>query len=348
MVTVDSEIVPLVRPSFPSYLDFGQRWSLATGRTGQFSNFGVLFDEAQERLSSLTGRYAIPVSTGTAAVELAIAAAEASYGHGVDIAFEAFTFQATHLAAEHVSEVRRGHGDGYVFPIRTNQSVARGGKGELGVVVRTIPFGMGRDWSHNDDRCQLVIDAAGAFDPITIRELPERAFIACSFHATKSYPIGEGGCVFLPKGTSWAAKTIQAAMNFGFDSKRNVLRGWATNAKLDELRCSILIEQLERVGYFTERSRRIREHVKAIVQSPGTRTWAPYALGYSQSLVVVAHADPAKLVTALFEAGFIARRVYHPFISADHLTYDEQRLVALPSDMTDDELHNLIVAMRKI
>lgn len=328
-----SKLVPLVRPSFPSFDTFGPRWENSTAASGVFSNFGPLYGECVERLSKMTGRYAIPVSTGTAAVELAIAAAQAGFGHGVDAAFEAFTFQATKLALDHVIE-------GYTAPIRTGHPV----NGDIGIVVRTAHFGAAREWQ--DSKAPLVIDAAGAFSPDAIKAMPEHAFIAVSFHATKNFPIGEGGCVFLPRGTGWAAKTIQAAMNFGFDSKRNVLRGWATNAKLDELRCAVLLAQLDRESFFAERSRRICDHVKRICQTPGTRVWAPYRFGIAQSLAVVAHADPQALVDALAAAGFVARRVYHPFVSADFLTYDEARLVALPSDMTDDELHTMIVTLK--
>lgn len=329
-----SKPVPLVRPSFPSFDTFGPVWERETFESGQFSNFGPLYDKCVVKLSKMTGRFAIPVSTGTAAVELAIAAAQASYGHGVDVAYEAFTFKATQLAAQHVAE-------GYVAAMRTNEQV----KGDIGVVVRTLPFGCNRQFQH-DDKAQLVIDAAGGFDADTISSMPDRAFIAVSFHATKNYPIGEGGCVFLPRGTSWATKTIEAAMNFGFDSKRNVMRGWATNAKLDELRCAVLLAQLDRTSYFRSRSARIVQHVRTIANSVPL-VWVPYNLnGLSQSLAVIAHKHPQDLVEGLARAGFVARRVYHPFISEDLLTYDEQRLVALPSDMTDDELHNIIVAMK--
>jgi len=329
-MTADSDLIPLVRPSFPAVSTFSDRWEAATKKTGVFSNFGELWHSAQLRLSELTGRFAIPVSTGTHAVTLAIAAAEATFGEAATVAFEAFTFQATALAARRIDPGAAKARTGF-----DNEALQRD------IVVRTIPFGMRRYIEKKKNEGVLVIDAAGAFHPDAIKQYPAEAYVAVSFHATKNFPIGEGGCVFLPRGASYAARTIMAAMNFGFDDRRNVLPGYATNAKLDELRCALLLAQLDRAEHFAARSARIRETVKAVCAASGGTAWAPYELGVAQSLAVVAHRDPAQLVETLFENGFVARRVFHPHLSEHLLTYDEQRLVAIPSDCTDVEIEQM-------
>ncbi len=326
-------VVPLVRPSFPPLSAFVPLWDETTANTGQFSNFGALWSHAAEMIEEMTDRIAIPCSSGTSAVALAIAAAKQALGFAeVGVAFEAFTFQATAIAARQVCP--------FVSPIRSGAPVKH-----RDIVVRTIPFGMGRKFQPEMDGVQLVIDAAGAFHPDEISNYPADAFVACSFHSTKNFPIGEGGVVLLPKHATWAADTIRAAMNFGMDPERNIKPGWATNAKLDELHSSILIAQLRRGQYFAARSARIAA-TSRLIAGECVDFWLPYDTGRAQSLVVVAHKDPDTIVRELALVGFVARRVYHPHVEPGLLTYDEARLVALPSDMVNDECNRLIEAMK--
>lgn len=323
--------VPLVRPSFPPIEAFAHLWEAATMASHQFSNFGTLWHDAADLLSKMTGRIALPCSNGTEAVALAV------HALGVNqVAFEGFTFEATRIACRRLdiqpTVLRTNAGD------ETYDELA---------IVRTIPFGSKRRFVESRPGKNLVIDAAGAFGGDFFASLPDDAFIACSFHATKNFPIGEGGCVFLPAHANWAIESVTAAMNFGIDGKRNLLPGYRTNAKLDEMRCAILLAQLERVDYFARRSARIVRHSQDIANG-GCGAWLPYRPGDAQSLVVVAYKDPDVLVRGLADAGFTARRVYHPYVKESVLFYDEARLVALPSDMSDDELTKIIATMKGI
>lgn len=323
-------MIPLVRPSFPDPETWLPRWKEATGGSNQYTNFGPLWKEAARRLSEETGRIAIPVSSGTEAVALAIsAAAESLYLEDPVIYYEAFTFAATRAAA-----VRNG----YAIAKRTDFV-----QDTTAIVVRTIPFGSARTIK-SEPTGSLVIDAAGAFHPDGLGMYPKDAFIACSFHATKNFPIGEGGCVFLPPNAAWAERSVLSSMNFALLGHRNQ---YATNAKLDELHCAILLAQLDRKEYFADRSHRIRmaSRMLALDCDP---IWKPYDVGTAQSLCVVAHKEPDRFVAELAIKGFTAKRVYYPYISGEALTYDEARLVALPSDTTDDELQALSDAIKEI
>lgn len=316
--------VPLVRPSLPDQATWLPKWQHATKLSGQFSNFGPMWHEVSARLSSMTGRIALPCSSGTEAVALGIVATAAD-----TVAYEAFTFEATGIAARRI--------DRHPTVLRTNAPA------EEECVVRTVPFGLHRTFRPEVGQTALVIDAAGAFDG-TLDTYPTDAVIACSFHATKNFPIGEGGCVFLPANCTWAVNTVKRAMNFGIDPATRELGGlyqYRSNAKLDELHCAMLLSQLDRVTYFRERSLRIRMHSQRLAEAiPGA--WLPYDPGRAQSLVVVVHRTPAELCETLERAGFIARPVYMPNRHESLLRYEESHLVAFPSDMTDAELEALI------
>ena len=306
-------------------------WRSSTEKSGQYSNFGPLWHAAAEQLSLITGRIALPCSSGTSAIAVAAALADTICWDDcvVDPRYEAFTFAATSLAAKQVNAFYR--------PIRTDAAVP-----DASSVIRTVPFGMQREFSaHKQD--VLIIDAAGAFGIDALQRYPECAIITCSFHATKNFPIGEGGCVFLPAGWERQAKLARAAMNFGMNEERKFERSlcWAGNAKLDELHCALLLAQLEGADYFAARSVRIAEDSK-ILASTITGASLPYSTGKWQSMVVVEHPFPDALCSRLIAGGFMARRMYHPFVDPELLSYEESHLVALPSDMVQEELEQLV------
>ncbi len=325
-------MIPLVRPSFPDMNKVLAQWRLSTDRSGQFSNFGPLWTKASERLSDITGMSAFPCSNGTEAVALAIVALRAQKGVR-HFKVEAFTFEATFAAAERF-------GAAFHSVVRSSDKRSDG----YGM-VRTLPFGSNR--RIGDASGLTVIDAAGAFGAEGAFAAGHAGPIACSFHATKNFPIGEGGCVLLPLEWDLGESAVLAAMNFGFDSdrKRQHRAVYATNAKLDELHCAILLAQLNRLDHFRDRSERIRKHAR-ILQQAITGLSITYELGAWQSLLVMQHADPDGLIRHMGTAGFVCRRVYCPNPYAEMFTEHERNLVALPSDMTTDELEMFAAAAR--
>lgn len=323
--------IPLVRPSLPDPARFIPMWEESTAKSGTYSNFGPLWQQAAAKLSKMAGRLAFPCSSGTEAVSLAIEATRAEKNiHCVEI--EAFTFEAGRIAAQRA--------DKHAFDIRSTDLQAPNA-----IVVRTIPFGSQRYFSgtaHKDEH--TVIDAAGAFGPGAFKDnVRDDKPIAVSFHATKNFPIGEGGAVLLPWEWEAGAAAVMRAMNFGFNEakERSEHYNYKTNAKIDELRCAMLISQLDRVDYFRERSARIRRHTLRIVERCSgyvEKITAPYQLGEWQSLVVIDCANAEQLGAGLAARGIASRRVYQPCRRPDLLEPHERELLALPSDCTNEEI----------
>jgi dTDP-4-amino-4,6-dideoxygalactose transaminase len=329
--------IPLVRPSLPDPRTFIPIWQEETERTGQYSNFGGLWEAAAYQLSELTGRRAIPVSSGTEAITLATYASMVHHDFW-DVTVEAFTFEAGRIAAERLGGVAEHIA---TTDTRTNKTV----------VVRTVPFGMHRAFTGRQfDGEATVVDAAGAFGPSMLANVRYNQPVAVSFHATKNFPIGEGGAVLLPKDWGVEADLIKRASNFGFNHARERYGSYATNAKLDELRCAMLLAQLERVEHFKARSQRIRRHTLRLIERcsdvPGIT--APYQLGAWQSLVVIGCNDAATLSARLADRGIASRRVFQPSPREDLLTPDQRNLLALPSDATDDELEHVAAAIEEV
>ncbi len=145
--------------------------------------------------------------------------------------------------------------------------------------------------------------------------------------------------MFLPMDWTVAAADMMESMNFGFDEfrRRSPRLEYVGNGKLDELRCALLLAQLDRVDYFKARSARIREHSQ-LLQAKIDNREVPYPLGAWQSLVVVQVRDVDKTIERLAAAGFVSRAVYSPNRYPDQLLPAERNLLALPSDMTPAEL----------
>lgn len=335
--------IPLVRPSFPEPEVFIPLWRKATQESGIYSNFGPLWWMAADKLSEMSDRLAIPVTSGTEAVALAALATQIErgvldYTPGV----EAFTFEAGRIAAERVMHIREPYG---VCEVMSHLPF----NGQ-GVCIRTIPFGSLRSFTGKQFEAEnTVIDAAGGFGPgaFTTNVRNDQA-VAVSFHATKNFPIGEGGAVLLPKTWKRGGEAVVQAMNFGFTQHRRqrITQHYATNAKLDEMRCAMLLAQLERADYFEARSARIRKHVLTLIANVD-QLRAPYALGKWQSLVVVQVDQLADAMGILADRGIACREVY-PTSRQDLLTDAEKNLLALPSDCTDDELAQVMDALREV
>lgn len=324
-------------------------WQSATQKSGQFTNFGPLWWIAADRLSEMTDRIALPVSSGTEAVTLAALATQVECANDdYAPAVEAFTFEATRIAFERV-QPHHDRAEWGMREIRSDSVLGVAG-GKTGIVIRTVPFGSHRDFTkHQFDGEPTVIDAAGGFGPGAFdSNVRKDQAVAVSFHATKNFPIGEGGAVLLPLTWKRGAEAVVQAMNFGFSQnrRRRIAAHYATNAKIDELRCAMLVAQLERADYFRQRCARIRKHTLKLIDHV-EQLRAPYQLGAWQSLVVVQVDRIGDAMGVLADARIACREVY-PTDRADLLTDAEKNLLALPSDCTDDELEIVAETLRGV
>ena len=98
------------------------------------------------------------------------------------------------------------------------------------------------EWCEKNNK-KLVIDGAATFG--TPGEHLRYGDAYCmSFHATKSLPVGEGGCVICPKGKE---KDIMQYINFGTGKDKRILSS-GLNAKVSEYTCAIALALLARIG----------------------------------------------------------------------------------------------------
>ena len=219
-----------MRPQLPSaerLLPYLQR----IDATRIYSNFGPLALEFGERLADhfgLPGTGVVVASSGTAALIGAILATAGRASQEKPLAVvPAFTFIATASAAEACGyRVQFADVDAQDFELDPLRLLAEHDLDGVGLVIPVGAFGQAVDqaaWKTFRDKTGIavVIDGAACFEVVT--SSPSRTIgdipVAVSFHATKSFGVGEGGCV-VTRDVNLAIR-VARAINFGFFGSRD-------------------------------------------------------------------------------------------------------------------------------
>lgn len=119
---------------------------------------------------------------------------------------------------------------------------------QFDAIVVTNPFGVLDDLTPYVDYCRdhskvLICDSASAFNSLTSHSVDE----IISFHHTKPWGFGEGGCVVVDRKNE---DMIRALVNFGkgFPGTGRM----ATNGKISDVSCAYILERLESLGKFSQ------------------------------------------------------------------------------------------------
>jgi dTDP-4-amino-4,6-dideoxygalactose transaminase len=216
----------------------------------QYTNFGPLNQDFEDRIRSALSKPDLPVKVLTVAnctlgLELALQAL--GVGTGDRVLIPALTFVATATAV-----IRAGATPVFADVDPRSWSltpdIARRAATEysLKAVIPVSTYGCPLDSKEWDDfvaetGIPVVVDAAGAWG----NQAVGHAFdVVYSFHATKSFGIGEGGAIASTNEGRLAR--IKQLSNFGIDTGRSVLTQIGTNAKLSEYHCAVGLAMFDR------------------------------------------------------------------------------------------------------
>jgi dTDP-4-amino-4,6-dideoxygalactose transaminase len=245
--------IPVLRPCLPSaerLLPYLQRMDA----TRVYTTWGPLALELEERLCR---RFSLPLGgvvsagSGTSALTAAIlAAAGPASGRPRLAIVPALTFVATATAAESCGyTVRIADVDPETWQLDPERVAVRADLDETGVVIPVAPFGRPvpqSAWLEFRERTGIpvVIDGAATFEAASAE--PERVLgelpVAMSFHATKAFATGEGGCVASTQTN--VVEQIGQALNFGFAGSRDSATP-SLNGKLSEYHAAVGLAELE-------------------------------------------------------------------------------------------------------
>jgi dTDP-4-amino-4,6-dideoxygalactose transaminase len=254
-------VIPVLRPLLPT-ADRLLPYLSRIDETRTYSNWGPLVEELQERLSSELGQppgSIVSASSGTTALVGAIlaTAGRASRDRPL-VVIPALTFVATALAVEQcgftpvLADVDAT--TWMLDPIRLEDELDLDA---VGLIVPVAPFGRPvpqSGWQTFRERTGIpvVIDGAASFD--LAASSPERVLgdvpVTMSFHATKAFSSGEGGCVVCCSAD--AGIDVLRALNFGFFEGRDAMAA-STNGKMSEYHAAVGLAELD--GWSAKRAR---------------------------------------------------------------------------------------------
>ncbi|MGF7153228.1 DegT/DnrJ/EryC1/StrS family aminotransferase [Novosphingobium gossypii] len=219
-----------------------------------YSNQGPLVRLLQQRMATLLSLPAdtlVAASSGTAALTAAILAhaGEASTERPLALC-PAYTFVATATAARHCGyEPYLADVSAQTWTLDPDQVTRHPMLARIGVVIPVSAYGRPLDvaaWSRfqQETSIPVVIDAAAAIEALatgTMRPEPNVP-LALSFHATKAFGCGEGGCIV------WSDPALAAdarqATNFGFGDSRNSTAA-SLNGKMSEYHAAVALAELD-------------------------------------------------------------------------------------------------------
>lgn len=247
------EKVPVLRPLLPRSEKL-QPYLRRIDATRIYSNYGPLVMEFEHRLTRHFGLPAgglVSASSGTAGLVGAILASAARASTARPYALlPAYTFVATAVAIEQCGyRAWLADIDADSWTLDPQRLLAHPQLDRIGVVIPVAPFGRPvpqEPWLAFREKTGIpvVIDGAAGFEGIAedpgryLGEIP----VMMSFHATKSFATGEGGCV-ASTNIDLAARTTQA-LNFGFYSARDS-RCASTNGKMSEYHAAVGLAELD-------------------------------------------------------------------------------------------------------
>jgi len=246
---------------------------LASGRLVQ----GECVADFEQRFAELCHvREAVAVSSGTAALHLALLAH--NVGRGDEVITTAFSFAATAnviLLAGATPVFVDIEPDTYTLdPVQTEMALTRRTKAIMAVHLYGHPCDMKRLEQLAEAYSLVLIEDACQAHAATIDGRPVGSFgTGCfSFYATKNITTGEGGMV--TTNDPAIAERVRLLRNHGQEARYyQIALGY--NLRMTEMQAALGVAQIEKLEYFTQRrianAKYLTEHLKGTVQTPIVR-----------------------------------------------------------------------------
>lgn len=204
-----------------------------------------------------------------------------------------------------------------------------------GVIVTNV-FGLAGDLSRYVDFCRardkvLICDAAAAFDADHRRPGDGPLLEAVSFHHTKPWGMGEGGCMVVP--VSWVPEA-RSVVNFGIMEGAPIHRV-PFNGKLSDLAAAAILQRLRDLPGLRHEFRVQYRRVASIGASLGYRSLAGDAdpAAHQATPPCVPLVAPRPIPAASLDNPHLVARKYYVPLEAGHATATDlyRRVVNLPS-----------------
>jgi dTDP-4-amino-4,6-dideoxygalactose transaminase len=342
MTTADALPIRFQYPSMPAAADV-ERYFERARASGRYSNGGPCYQLLAERLGERVGNgaWAVPVSSGTSALLIAL---QAMHLDGrTDVLMPSFTFVAVAhaaLAAGLTPVFVDIDSAGWHMSAGALARAVEERSDRVAAVVACSAFGtppaarQRRDWELACDRAgiPLIVDSASGFGAIAEDGLALGAqgdVEVFSLHATKPLAVGEGG-VLVTRDSELAGRFGRLA-NFGFDEHRDVAGAAGLNSKLSEIHAAIGLAALDLFDRTLARRRVAAARIRHSLSAAGYSFQHGAERGAWQFVpcLVPEGGSPRELAEAV-SATVETRRYYRPLHMTEHLARFEAAGGELP------------------
>ena len=365
--------IPFILPSFPKPEDIAEDLS-AIIKSNWYTNFGPFENKLCLGIADYIGKDVVVCTTSnaTAALDVAVKALFSKSSRRRKVIIPAFTFAAggNVILMNNFEPVFIDINKQWQPDISQAEDYLSSNTSVAGILLCNI-FGVGNrqieDWEilAKKYKVPLIIDSAAGFGSMYSgsERLGRRGDCEIfSLHATKPFSVGEGGII-----TSKNHKlisTCRSLTNFGFDSARKVTRV-GTNAKLNEISCSIGVLQLAKLADRIKIRQKSYDLYRKALEPQG---FIFQDNSNISSVAFVSILAPTKsiatsLVDTLIQNGVESKQYYDPlnrhpafadFSSGPYplnFTNDlADRMVCLPlhDNMPEDIIHEIITIMESV
>jgi dTDP-4-amino-4,6-dideoxygalactose transaminase len=366
--------IPVLRPRLPQARDL-LPYLERIDESRTYSNWGPLVRELSERLAvklSAPHGGVVCANSGMSALVGAILATAGRATRQRPLAIVPdYTFTASALAAQMCGYelVLASCGENNWTFIPDDLNAQQSKLDQVGLVMPVAPFGrlVAQDpWLRFQQRTGIpvVIDGAGCFDVLLTEGQSGLGLlpVVLSFHATKCFGTGEGGCVV----TSDAelGENVLRCLNFGFLESRNTAMP-GTNGKMSEYAAAVGLAELDGWDRKHEEFLKVFLTYRQCIRAAGVpnRLWGPPDVSCAYVILECANVRQAADVVAALSADRIDTRLwYGTGLHAHDAFRNQQRLnlhglrgldphllVGLPTavDLTRHDIERVCVAIAR-
>jgi dTDP-4-amino-4,6-dideoxygalactose transaminase len=241
----------------------------ASAASGHWTNFGPVGDRLaallREVMAVPASHLVTPASSATTALQAIVGAHVWQAGRPLTWAVSAFGFYS--------SVIGPLTGQFRLVDCDHTGMLALGRLAELDVgawdgLIVTNVFGIAADLGAYADLCRrqgkpMVVDSALGF-PLP-RHQALGADEVVSFHHTKPWGFGEGGCAIV---AAERAGVVRSLLNFGSDADP-ALSAFATNGKMSDLAAAAIVERVERMASWSALYAAQRRRIAGLIADAG-------------------------------------------------------------------------------
>ena len=247
--------------------------------SGYWTNFGpvcrLLECALASHLNLTPGRSAVMCSSGTAALLTLAALKEYRAGRKLRWVISAYGFRSSCLGPLADATVLDCD-DSAMLDLQT---LAGMDPDSWDALVLTNVFGLRRNIREYLELChelgkELIVDNAGLLDGFQRDGAAGPADEIISFHQTKPWGMGEGGCAILAQEDACLFRELT---NTG-ENLCAVARAGASNSKISDFSCALILQRLAEISTWSGAYREQARRVCAIALDSGLRPLAPLDL----------------------------------------------------------------------